>query len=552
MTETIELADELHELLMAADPLDATLYGIAGHDHLLADLSEAGVAALRTAAEDIAARARALGDEDPVTRAVIVQQAESFADVLGTGSVEYTISGSFFAPASALLSVLPMITVVSPDQQRDYLLRLAALPGYLAVLADRHRGGLATGRLPVAHLVRDAVAFIDRYLASPPDTDPLAGHGGTPEFEAERDRLLAEAVRPAFAGYRDVLEREVLPACRPEGRPGLCWLPDGAAIYATVARAHTTTSRTPDDLHETGLALIADLAEEYRAIGHRAFGTDDLVTIFDRMRTDPALRWRDGEEMLDSARDAVERAEQAAPAWFGVMPSSRCVVEAVPEAEAPNAPAAYYSPTALDGSRPGTYYANTSRAQERYRYQSESIAFHEAVPGHHFQITLAQEMTHLPLLRRLASVNSYLEGWGLYCERLADEMGLYSDDVARLGMLAADSMRAGRLVVDTGLHALGWSRTQAVDYLREHTPVALVEIESEVDRYITAPGQALAYMVGRLEIQRIRAEAERVLGDRFDIRAFHDVVLGGGPLPLAVLDEVVSAWAASVAASVTA
>jgi uncharacterized protein (DUF885 family) len=256
--------------------------------------------------------------------------------------------------------------------------------------------------------------------------------------------------------------------------------------------------------------------------------------------------------MLDSARDAVERAERAAPAWFGIMPTSRCVVEAVPEAEAPNAPAAYYSPTALDGSRPGTYYANTSRAQERYRYQSEAIAFHEAVPGHHFQITLAQEMTHLPMLRRLAGITSYLEGWGLYCERLADEMGLYSDDVARLGMLAADSMRAGRLVVDTGLHALGWSRTQAVDYLREHTPLALVEIESEVDRYIAAPGQALAYMVGRLEIQRIRAEAEQVLGDRFDIRAFHDVVLGGGPLPLAVLDEVVGAWAASVATSVTA
>jgi len=552
MTETTELADELFELVMTADPLDATLYGIAGHDHLLPDLSEAGVAALRVAAVDIAARARALGDEDPVTRAVIVQQAESFADVLGTASVEYTITGSFFAPAGALLTILPMITVTTPDQRRDYLLRLAAVPGFLAELAERHRGGLAAGRPPVAHLVRDAIAFVDRYLATPPDADPLARHDGTPEFAAERDRVLAEAVRPAYAGYRDVLEREVLPAGRPENRPGLCWLPDGAAIYATVARAHTTTSRTPDDLHETGLALVADLAEEYRALGQQVFGTADLATIFDRMRTDPALRWRDAEEMLDSARSAVERAEQAAPAWFGTMPSSRCVVEAVPEAEAPGAPTAYYSPTAMDGSRPGTYFANTSRAQERYRYQSEAIAFHEAVPGHHFQITLAQEMTDLPMLRRLANVTSYLEGWGLYCERLADEMGLYSDDVARLGMLATDSMRAGRLVVDTGLHALGWSRAQAIDYLRENTPLALLEIESEVDRYIAAPGQALAYMVGRLEIQRIRAEAERTAGDRFDIRAFHDVVLGGGPLPLAVLAEVVSAWAASTAMPVTA
>ncbi|HWO68052.1 MAG TPA: DUF885 domain-containing protein [Umezawaea sp.] len=545
MTETTELADELFELAMTAEPLEASLYGIAGRDHLLADLSEEGAAALRAAAVDIAARARALSTDDPVTRAVIVQQAESLADQFDTRSVEYTIAGSFFAPAGALLTILPMITVATPEQRRDYLLRLAAVPAYLAVLADRHRGGLTAGRLPVAHLVRDAIAFFDRYLATPPSADPLARQDGPPEFTAERDRLLAELVRPAYAGYRDVLEREVLPAGRPEGRPGLCWLPEGAALYSALARVHTTTSRTPEDLHDTGLALIADLALEYSEVGRRVFGTDDLTTIFDRLRNDPDLRWRDAEEMLDSARDAVERAERIAPQWFGTVPDSRCEVAAVPEAEAPGAPTAYYSPTALDGSRPGTYYANTSRAQERYRYQSEAIAFHEAVPGHHFQITLAQGMTELPMLRRLASINSYLEGWGLYCERLADEMGLYSDDVARLGMLATDSMRAGRLVVDTGLHALGWSRKQAIDYLRENTPLALVEIESEVDRYISAPGQALAYMVGRLEIQRIRAEAEVTAGERFDIRAFHDVVLGGGPLPLAVLDEVVSAWAAS-------
>ena len=545
MTETTELADELFELAMSAEPLEASLYGIAGRDHLLADLSEEGAAALRAAAVDIAARARALSTDDPVTKAVIVQQAESLADQFDTRSVEYTIAGSFFAPAGALLTILPMITVATPEQRRDYLLRLAAVPAYLSVLADRHRGGLTAGRLPVAHLVRDAIAFFDRYLATPPSADPLARQDGPPEFTAERDRLLAELVRPAYAGYRDVLEREVLPAGRPEGRPGLCWLPEGAALYAALARVHTTTSRTPEDLHDTGLALIADLAREYSEVGRRVFGTDDLAAIFDRLRTDPDLRWRDAEEMLDSARGAVARAERAAPQWFGTVPDSRCEVAAVPEAEAPGAPTAYYSPTALDGSRPGTYYANTSRAQERYRYQSEAIAFHEAVPGHHFQITLAQGMTELPMLRRLASINSYLEGWGLYCERLADEMGLYSDDVARLGMLATDSMRAGRLVVDTGLHALGWSRKQAIDYLRENTPLALVEIESEVDRYISAPGQALAYMVGRLEIQRIRAEAEVTAGDRFDIRAFHDVVLGGGPLPLAVLDEVVSAWAAS-------
>jgi uncharacterized protein (DUF885 family) len=197
----------------------------------------------------------------------------------------------------------------------------------------------------------------------------------------------------------------------------------------------------------------------------------------------------------------------------------------------------------LDGRRPGTYFANTYQPGERHRHTSEVTAFHEAVPGHHLQLSIAGELTDLPMLRRLANVNAYTEGWGLYCERLAEEMGLYSGDVARLGMLAMDAVRAGRLVVDTGMHARRWSRQQAVDYLTANTPMPVLEVNTEVDRYIAYPGQALSYMVGRLEILRIRAAAERALGDRFDIRTFHDLVIGGGPLPLNVLDQVIAEWA---------
>jgi uncharacterized protein (DUF885 family) len=197
-----------------------------------------------------------------------------------------------------------------------------------------------------------------------------------------------------------------------------------------------------------------------------------------------------------------------------------------------------------DGTRPGTYFANVHAATVRPRYVAEAIAFHEAIPGHHLQLSTALGLEDLPLLRRIGDFNAYVEGWGLYAERLAHEMGLYSDDVALLGMLTMDSMRAGRLVVDTGLHALGWSRRQAVDYLVENTPMAKVEIEAEIDRYITYPGQALSYMVGRLEILRIREAAEKALGERFDIKEFHDLVLGGGALPLSVLDAVVAEWVA--------
>jgi uncharacterized protein (DUF885 family) len=202
-------------------------------------------------------------------------------------------------------------------------------------------------------------------------------------------------------------------------------------------------------------------------------------------------------------------------------------------------------PASLDGSRPGVYFINTSHATEQVRAGAEAVAFHEAVPGHHFQSQLLVESGELPLLRRILSLTAYDEGWGLYSERLADEMGLYSDDLARLGMLTADSMRAARLVVDTGLHALGWSRARAVAYCRERTPMAHHDIEVEIDRYIADPGQALAYMVGRLEIQRLRGEAERALGERFDVRAFHDVVLGSGSLPLALLGELVAEWTAA-------
>ncbi|NUS64223.1 MAG: DUF885 domain-containing protein, partial [Saccharothrix sp.] len=355
----------------------------------------------------------------------------------------------------------------------------------------------------------------------------------------ERERLLAEVVRPAFAAYRDVVAGI---EGRPSDRVGLGRLPGGEAMYAALARVQTTTDRTPAELHQTGLDVMAGLAHEYAELGQRVFGTSDVAEVLERMRTDPALRWSTEDELITAAREAVARAEQAAPRWFGRVPEQQCQVEPVPASDAPGAPIAYYSPPTPDGLRAGTYYANTYRVQERFRYQAEAIAFHEAVPGHHFQITLAQQLTELPMLRRVAHVTAYLEGWGLYTERLADEMGLYSGDVARLGMLAMDSMRAGRLVVDTGLHAHGWSRERAVEYLRENTPLALVEIENEVDRYIAAPGQALAYMVGRLEILRIRAAAEEALGERFDIRDFHDVLLGGGPLPLAVLDEVVSEW----------
>ncbi|GGN22806.1 uncharacterized protein (DUF885 family) [Actinoplanes campanulatus] len=547
MSTALSLASDLLDVIAREDPLHEFIQGLPGYDHLLSDHDEAAEQELRRRAADLAARAGELDPDGPdrVTQAVVAQQADALVDRIDARLVEHTMADYLLSPVARLLTMVPAARPITVTQEQSYLARLAAIPGYLAGVAQRHRAGVAAGRTPVAERVRYATSRIDMYLADPAG-DPLRQPPLTGPRVAERDRLLQEVVRPAFVAYREALDAEIAPHGRPPEQPGLCWLPQGEANYAALARMHTTTGHTPEQLHQIGLDLVEQLAEEYVSIGSRVFGVRTAAEVQHRLRTDTTLRWSGAAELLASARSSIERAELIAPKWFGMMPSHRCVVEPTPEADAPNAAAAWYTPAALDGSRPGTFLVNTYLATERDRYVSEALTFHEAVPGHHFQITIAQELAELPPLRRLVLINAYSEGWGLYAERLADEMGLYSDDIARLGMLAMDSTRAARLVVDTGLHAFGWSRQRVLDYLRNSTVMAEVEIRSETDRYIEMPGQALSYMVGRLELQRLRTRAERELGAAFDIQAFHDLVLGGGALPMAVLDDVVARWTAQV------
>ncbi len=547
------IAEALLAAIVAAWPVSATVKGLAGaHDRLLTDYSAAGQAALSARAAQLASRAEAvdpgtLSQQQRVTRAVIRQRATDLVTRLDGRLVEFGVAALTTAPAAELLASLPMITLTRPGQAEAYLDRLAAVPAALRTAAQRHRDGLADGLLPVRHLVLAAADQVDLYLAS--DADPLAATtpGGDAavdpdDFADRRARLLADAVRPAFARYRDALRTDIAPGSRDADRPGLCHLPGGAQLYSRLAALHTTTAHSPEQLHRTGLDAIARLAEEYRQVGARAFGLTTLPEIFDRLRTDPALRWRDADELLAAARAAITRAEAVAPAWFGRLPATPCQVRPVPAEQAPAAMPAYYLPPALDGSRPGIYFANTHRAAERLRTTGEATAFHEAVPGHHTQLSLFRQLTDLPPVRRLTLFTACSEGWGLYAERLAAEMGLYSGEVDLLGMLSLDSLRAARLVVDTGLHALGWTRAQAVRFMLEHTPVPPLEVQTEVDRYIAAPGQALAYLVGRLEIERLRAQASGRLGAAFDIRAFHDTLLGYGSLPLTTLGEVVDDW----------
>jgi uncharacterized protein (DUF885 family) len=339
----------------------------------------------------------------------------------------------------------------------------------------------------------------------------------------------------------------VLPHARPQERPGIAHLPGGLECYHRLIRVHTSLDLTPDELHATGLREVERIDGELAALGARVLGAAGLPAILARLRTDPALYFQTRDEVEATAAAALAKAKQAIAGWFGILPRAGCEVARMGEHEEQHSTIAYYRQPAADGSRPGRYYVNTSAPHTRPRYEAEALAYHEAIPGHHLQIAIAQELTGVPEFRKHTGATAFVEGWALYAERLADEMGLYSGDLDRIGVLSYDAWRACRLVVDTGMHAKGWTRRQAIDFMLAHTALAENNVVNEVDRYITWPGQALAYKTGQLELLRLRADAQRRLGARFDVKAFHDAVLGNGAVALGPLREAVEAHVARAA-----
>ncbi|ANZ36795.1 hypothetical protein BBK82_12665 [Lentzea guizhouensis] len=526
--EVNALADRLFRTIMRRYPVDATMLGQDGDHEALVDHSEEAGERFKAELEEIGEQARKLEPrnlDERLTLGIVLHEVRTQVEAVDSRRTEFAISANIRTVVPDTLYFLPRLPVDTPERRNAYLQRLRKLPGLLETIAHRHRGGLAHGRTPVAHLVEQAVELLDRHLANLQAFDVVEGAAGIVENE----------VGPAIENYRDVLRNELLPHGRDTEHAGLCWLPDGDRLYRMAIRAHTTADLDPEELHETGIRLIEDLKQEFAR----------YPDAFERIRTDPSLKHTNAEEMLANARKAVAKAEAAAAQWFRTVPEERCrVEEAAPTVPAQVPP--HYFPGADDGSTQGTYFVNTKAPANRLRIEDEATAYHEAVPGHHFEFSRMKLLHDVPVLRRKAPISAFSEGWALYCERLADEMGLYSDDDARLGMLTMDAMRAGRLVADTGLHAKGWSRQQAVDYLTGNTPMPLAQIESEVDRYLGEPAQALAYVVGRLKFQELRRKAENVLRERFDLRDFHEVVLSHGRLTLTQLDEVVEEWIAGV------
>ena len=378
-------------------------------------------------------------------------------------------------------------------------------------------------------------------LPSAEDPIPLEERG---EFVYAVLTTVERDLYPAFAAYRETLA-QLAETARPDAKPGLAHLTRGKNTYAELVRMHTTLPLSAEEIHQFGLDEVARIRAEIADLGERVFGTRSVSEIQGRLRSDPQMFFASRDEVSGKAVEAVFKAERALPQYFGILPVAACEVLPTPTHEEANSTIAYYLQPKPDGSRPGRYYVNTYEPETRPRYDAEVLAYHEALPGHHLQIAIAQELDGLPLIRRHSGFTAYVEGWALYTERLCQEMGLYSGDTDLLGVLSFDAWRASRLVVDTGLHHLGWSRQEAIDYLFENTLLARNNCENEVDRYIAWPGQALAYKIGQREILDLRAEAEAALGQSFDIRDFHDRVLEAGSIPLSLLAERVRDWIAA-------
>jgi uncharacterized protein (DUF885 family) len=340
--------------------------------------------------------------------------------------------------------------------------------------------------------------------------------------------VVATQIRPALARLRAFLDGSVRPKAR-AGQEGLTGLPGGDACYRALITLHIGLPKTPDELHALGVAEIARTDREIAALGNKVLHTPDLAATIAKLRGDRALYFTSRDELLAAAQHALDRAKAAIPRFFSVLPKTDCVTREIAAYEAPYSTIAYYRGPHYDGSKPGEYFVNTYKPETRPRFELEALTWHESIPGHHLQIALAQEAGALPMFRRLGGSTAFIEGWALYTERLAEEMGLYSADLDRIGKLSYDAWRASRLVVDTGIHALGWTRAQAETYMREHTALTDVNISNKV---------------GQLEILKLRAEAEAKLGARFDLKGFHAAVLGAGAVTLPVLDDRVHAWMA--------
>ena len=448
---------------------------------------------------------------------------------------------------SSLADLLQFDTV---RDYEDWIARLRAFPMYMAQTMALMKQGMREGMLHPAVVMKRVPAQIRKQLVGRPQDSlyykPFRAFK-VELSESEQSRLRKDAaaaiescVLPSYRAFLDFFEKEYLPACFDEIG---CWQrPNGQAMYAALVNRFTTTELTPQQIHDIGLKEVARIRAEMETIQREVGYTGSFQEFLTHLRTDKQFYYETPEQLLEAYRECCRKIDPNLPKLFLRLPKTGYNIVPIPDQMAPDTTTAYYQPPTADGIRPGGYYVNLYRPDTRPKYEIDALSLHESVPGHHLQIALSMEMTEIPEFRRYSGQTAFVEGWALYTEKLGGELGLYKDPYSRFGQLTYEMWRAVRLVVDTGMHSLKWNRQQAIDFFAANTAKSLLDIENEIDRYIVWPGQALAYKIGELRIRELRSLAEQQLGNRFDIREFHDVILRNGAVPLDVLEEQVRAW----------
>ena len=449
-------------------------------------------------------------------------------------------------------SMIDYLPMDSEQDYQDWLARLSALPEQLGDYRALLQEGIARERTQAQIVMSRVPAQIQNLITDDAADSPFyRAFAEMPESFDEETRetlsssaatIIAEQINPALQELLSFLEQDYLPAAR---APGIGSLPGGKQVYSRLAQHFTTTDLTPDEIHEIGLQEVARIRSEMLAVIEEVKFEGDIAAFNTFLRTDPQFYYDTPEALLEGYQAVSKRLDPGLVKLFGKLPRAPYGVRPIPDEEAPDTTTAYYMRPAIDGSRPGWYYVNLHQPAVRPKFEMEVLSVHESVPGHHLQIALAQELTGLPEFRRNGGFTAFIEGWGLYSERLGYDMGLYTNPYSRYGQLVYDMWRAVRLVVDTGIHYFGWSRQKAIDYFLDNAAKSEADIINEIDRYIGWPGQALAYKIGQLKMLELRSKAETALGDRFDIRSFHDHMLGAGALPLDILEARMDAWLAA-------
>jgi uncharacterized protein (DUF885 family) len=482
------------------------------------------------------------GAADAITFAFTREQLQTQVDRRVCETDLWNVSPTWTGWQYMFASTLAIQPIATAAERQAAVDRIVDAARYVVTDISNLRRGLDLGFAAPKSGVTAVVEQITTLIETPADESPLFSPAVRSDDAAFIDQYRAayeSTFKPAMVAYRDFLDNEY------QGREGIGVgnNPNGKDCYAASVRYWSSLSMSPEDIHRAGLAQMARIQSEMLQIARESFDTDDVKGLLAELRSNPEYTFGSEQELLDYVNAAVQRGMDAVPSWFGRLPDAELIVMPSPAYEKDSG-GGFYSAGAADGSRPGTYQVGTYNPQGISKAGPESTAFHESYPGHHLQVSLALENESLHPILRYIGVSGFVEGWALYTERLADEMGIYSSDIARLGMLSNEAYRAARLVVDPGMHIMGWSRDDAIQYMLDHTAEGIDSLTAEVDRYAAVPGQATSYLLGSLEIQRLRQKAENALGDDFDIREFHDRVLANGGITLPMLGAEIDAWIA--------